>query len=100
MAANKSYVRRLALKHWMLTSSSGIATLTVYGWQIWWGVLFSWQWWLAQSMRMPQKVGMATMSNGLFPVWIYRGHLWVTCRVATADDVRVKGKNTKPRYNA
>ena len=42
MAANKPYVRRLALKQWTLTSSSGIATLTVYGWQVWWGVLFSW----------------------------------------------------------
>ena len=100
MVDNKPYVRRLALKHWTLSSSSGIAILTVYGWQVWWGVLFSWQWWLAQSMRLPQKVGMATMSNGLFPVWLYRGHLWVTCRVATAADIRSKGAKTKPRYSA
>jgi hypothetical protein len=100
MASNKPYVRRLALKQWSLNASEGIASVTVYGWQVWWGVLFTWQWWLAQSMRIPQKVGMARMSNGLFPVWLYRGHLWLTCRSATANDVRAKGAKTKPRYNA
>jgi hypothetical protein len=51
MATNKPYVRRLALKEWSLNASEGIASVTVYGWQVWWGVLFSWQWWVAQSMR-------------------------------------------------
>ena len=67
MATHKPYVRRLALKYWSLNASEGIASVTVYGRQVWWGVLFTWQWWLAQSMRIPQKIGMARMSNGLFP---------------------------------
>jgi len=100
MTTNKAYVRRLALKDWSLSTNSGIASLTVQGWQVWLGVQFSWQWWLAGSMRLPQKLGMATMSNGLFPVWLYRGHLWVTCHSANSDDIQAKGAKTKPRYNA
>ena len=52
MTTNKAYVRRLAIKDWSLSTNSGIASLTVQGWQVWWGVLFSWQWWLAGSMRL------------------------------------------------
>ncbi len=65
MTTRKPYVHRLALKQWSLNASEGIASVTVYGWQVWWGVLLSWQWWLAQSMRIPQKVGMARMPSVL-----------------------------------
>lgn len=100
MVSIMSYVRRLALKDWSLNTSDDVSSLTVHGWQVWWGLQFSWQCWLAQSMRLPKLIGMTMMNNGLFPVWLYRGHLWVTCRKATTDDVRTKGTNTKPRYNA
>ena len=82
MTTNKAYVRRLALKDWSLSTSSGIASLTVQrlasvvGCAVLMAVV------VGGSMRLPQKLGMATMSNGLFPVWLYRGHLWVTCHAA------------------
>ena len=70
---------------WSLNASSGIATLTCTVGRCGGACCSRGSGGLAQSMRLPQKVGMARMSNGLFPVWLYRGHLWLTCRSATAE---------------
>jgi 5-methylcytosine-specific restriction endonuclease McrA len=40
------------------------------------------------------------MSNGIYPVWIHKGHLWVTSHDATTEDVTKKATKFKPRYSA
>ena len=38
----KAYVRRIPLKDWSVQDKDGFASILLHGWQIWWGVLFSW----------------------------------------------------------
>jgi hypothetical protein len=100
MAKNNPYVRRLPLKFWKVVEQDGLASLVLFGYQVWWGVLFSWQWWLSHSMRVPIRIGMGWVGHAHFPIWLYKGHLWLTCHEAKATHVRIKGAATKPRYEA
>tara|TARA_B100000683_G_scaffold121230_1_gene119173 strand:- start:1786 stop:2466 length:681 start_codon:yes stop_codon:yes gene_type:complete len=96
----KAYVRRIPLRDWSVQDKDGFASILLHGWQIWWGVLFSWHLSLMHSMTYPQRIGQTMMSNGLYPVWVYKGHLWLANSSANVDDIIKKGERTKPRYNA
>ena len=96
--SSQPYVRRIRLNDWAWQANGDLGSLTVYGRQVWWGLVLSWQCYLRDSMIQPQKLGQVAMQNGLFGVWSYRGHLWVSCQRATAQDVQHKGAKIKPRY--
>ena len=66
-------IHRVALKNWSLTISDYIATLSINGIQVWFGLLYSWQIWLANSMRYPCKIGLARLEGGVSMIWLFRG---------------------------
>ena len=100
MTAKNGYVRRIPLTRWSWTAKDLFGFLVVFGCTIFWRPVMTWQFLLRNSMLRPERLGSVRMSNGLFPLWIYKGHLWVTCREANENDVIQKAAKIKPRYDA
>jgi hypothetical protein len=94
-----AYVRRIPLKYWEWSASEFSGTLLVFAQTILIRPTMTWKMLLRNSMQTPIMIGTVGMSNGQFPLWIYKGHLWVTCLTANVHDVAKKAANTKPRYN-
>lgn len=93
-------VRRVPLKHWSASEAFAFVNLVVHGYLVCMLAAFSWTTYLRASMTSPVLVGSAQMANGHFPLWAYRGHLWVASTNATAEDVAKKGAKTTPHYAA
>jgi ribosomal protein L39E len=95
-----AYVKRIPLKHWKWHSNEIFGVLLVYGWTVVTMATMSWQFRLRSSMTRPEPIGSVMMTNGLFPVWMHKGHLWVTDDAAVERDIRKMANLTKPRYDA
>jgi len=100
MALKKPYVRRIALKDWSWDDGDMFGVLLVFGRIFFTRPNLMWQFLLRNTLSNPEKLGLMTMSNGAFPLWLFKGHMWITGNQATSADVKVKGEKIKTRYNA
>ena len=95
-----AYVRRIPLKNWKWTADDFFGILLVYSQYVLTRSTMTWKALLRNSMQIPIMIGTVGMNNGAYPLWIHKGHLWVSCYSANINDVLKKASNTKPRYNA
>ena len=100
MTLKKPYVRRITLKDWSWNDGDLLGVLLVFG-----RIFFSrpnmmWQFLLRNALSEPENLGLVTMSNGVFTLWLFKGHMWISDHLATSADVKAKGMNIKTRYDA
>lgn len=67
---------RIPLKYWKWYSNDLFGTLFVYAQVIMMRPDTMWSFMLRNSMLRPELIGQVRLANGIFPLWLYKGHLW------------------------
>jgi len=92
-------ILRIPLKEWKWHSDEFLGTLIVYSQIILMRPEMMWNFLFRNSMLRPERVGQVRLAKGIFPLWLYKGHLWATSKEATNEDIVKKAAKIKPRYN-
>lgn len=95
-----AHVRRIPLKEWKWFAGDMFGTLQVFSQIIFMRPQMMWTMLLRNSMLEPQCIGSVRMANGVFPLWIHKGHLWAATIDAKPEDIKKRAAKIKPRYNA
>jgi hypothetical protein len=93
-------VRRILIKQWALITWNFMVELTALGQPILTTTTFDWAMSMSRTMATPTQIGRVHIEGHDWPIWLHKGHLWMTAVDATSDEVGRKARRIKPRYSA